>query len=481
MELEPSQVLINRYRVIRLLGQGGMGAVYYSHDPILNRYVAIKQLQPDPITGELAADQVRKQFLREAQSLAALHHPNLPRVTDYFIHDDLHYLVMDYIEGQSLLEIVQANQGGLPEDQVMDWADQILGALEYIHQHSLIHRDIKPANIRRTPDGRVFLVDFGLVKPYDPSEPKTMTMFHGVGTLEYSPPEQYDAQAHTDQRSDTYSLGATLYHLLSGQVPASLTRRISDPASLQPVHLANTTVSLEVEQVITRAMELERARRFATATEMRAALRAAQRGLLVVEDGATTRLPLAPASPPPKQRRSRRVLALAAIPAALLLVALAGVATQAGGNGNPVVTPSSTPTATPMVAGAAMPASIDPTLTATPSLTPTEIITTTRGVTSTFPITASPTAQPVVTQATGGSGGSGVSSGGGSTAQPTPKPKTTPPGQVNKPTPNSGGSGGNSGSGGNGGNSGNNGGGNSGGNSGGGNNGGNSGKVPKTK
>ncbi len=477
MELEPNQVLINRYRVIRLLGQGGMGAVYYSHDPILNRYVAIKQLQPDPITGELAADQVRKQFLREAQSLAALHHPNLPRVTDYFIHDDLHYLVMDYIEGQSLLEIVQANQGGLPEDQVLDWADQILGALEYIHQHNLIHRDIKPANIRRTPDGRVFLVDFGLVKPYDASDPKTMTMFHGVGTLEYSPPEQYDAQAHTDQRSDIYSLGATLYHLLSGQLPASLTRRISDPASLQPVHLANTTVSPEVEQVIARAMELERARRFATATEMRAALRAAHRGLLVVEDGATTRLPLAPAPPTTPQRRSRRVLALAAIPAALLLVALAGVATQAGGNGNPVVVPSSTPTATPTVAGAAVPPSIlDSASTVTPSLTPTELITTTGSVTSTRQITASPTAQPTV-QPTGGSGGSGGSSGsggGGSAVQPTPKPKNTPPGQVNNPTPSGSGGGNTGGSGGS------SGGGNSG-SHGGGNGGGNGGKAPKTK
>ena len=438
MELAPGESLINRYRVIRLLGQGGMGAVYYAHDPVLNRYVAIKQLQPDPITGEMAAEQVRKQFLREAQSLAALHHPNLPRVTDYFIQDDLHYLVMDYIEGQSLLEIVQANKSGLPEDQVLDWADQILGALEYIHHNSLIHRDIKPANLRRTPDGRIFLVDFGLVKPYDPGDPKTMTMFHGVGTLEYSPPEQYDAQTHTDQRSDIYSLGATLYHLLSGQVPASLTRRISDPASLQPAHATNTSVSPEVERVIMRAMELERSKRFVNATEMRAALRAA-RGYVIPEDGATTKLPAAPIALP--ERRSRRVLAWAAVPAALILLALAGVATQAGLNGG---TPTPTPTLTPTGTNTDEPTPT-PTLTLTPTPTSTEAITATVTLTSTLRRTVFPTVTPAVSPQSG-TGSGGTSGGSGSTTVSAPKGPTTAPGQIKQATQTSGGGGSSGGS-----------------------------------
>ena len=126
---------------------------------------------------------------------------------------------MDDIEGQTLQEIVQANRGGLDEAQVLDWADQLLSALEYIHGHHLIHRDIKPSNIRRTSDGRIFLVDFGLGKPYDPNNPRTITMMHGLGTPEYSPPEQYDPQSHTDERSDLYALGATLYHLLTGEAP----------------------------------------------------------------------------------------------------------------------------------------------------------------------------------------------------------------------------------------------------------------------
>ena len=132
---------------------------------------------------------------------------------------------MDYIEGQSLLDMLVTNKQGFPEDLVLEWADQLLSALEYIHANNVIHRDIKPANIRRTTDGRIFLVDFGLVKPYNLNDPRTMTMFHGIGTPEYAPPEQYDPGVHTDQRSDIYALGATLYHLLTGQAPISVTRR----------------------------------------------------------------------------------------------------------------------------------------------------------------------------------------------------------------------------------------------------------------
>ena len=233
MQLSTGQSLNNRYQIIRLLGTGGMGSVYYAHDPVLDRYVAIKQFMPIPGNAERMTQQMQKQFLREAQTLAALHHPNLPRVTDYFIDGDLHYLVMDYIEGQSLLDLLIANKSGFAEDLVLEWADQLLSALEYIHARNVIHRDIKPANIRRTTDGRIFLVDFGLAKPYSLNNPRTLTMFHGIGTPEYAPPEQYDPESHTDQRSDIYALGATLYHLLSGQAPVSATRRTADPESFR--------------------------------------------------------------------------------------------------------------------------------------------------------------------------------------------------------------------------------------------------------
>lgn len=304
MVLSPEQLLNNRYRVIRHLGTGGMGAVYFAHDPVLNRRVAIKQLQADPITGQLTFERIQAQFQREAQILAGLHHPNLPRVTDYFATDNLHYLVMDYIEGQTLQDLLLANPNGLPEDQVLDLADQLLSALEYIHAHHLIHRDIKPANIRRMSEGRIFLVDFGLAKPHDPNNPHTTAMIHGLGTPEYAPPEQYDPAAHTDERSDIYSLGATLYHLLTGQAPATVTRRTSDPEAFRLPRAANAHISPEVERVILRAMELERAKRFTSATDLRAALQLA-RQIGPAEVSGTLTLPPTPSAALVKPRRAK--------------------------------------------------------------------------------------------------------------------------------------------------------------------------------
>jgi eukaryotic-like serine/threonine-protein kinase len=330
MELSTGQTLNNRYQVIRLLGTGGMGAVYYARDPVLNRHVAIKQLQADPITGELVAERYQAQFQREAQIMASLHHPNLPRVTDYFTEGNLHYLVMDYIEGQTLQELVQANPNGLEEAQVLDLADQLLSALEYIHAHHLIHRDIKPANIRRTPDGRIFLVDFGLAKPYDPNNPHTTAMIHGLGTPEYSPPEQYDPASHTDERSDIYSLGATLYHLLTGQAPVSVTRRTSDPEAFHAPRAANARISPGVESVIMRAMEMERARRFASANDMRAALQMARQAVPseLIE---TVVLPPTPRTPLAAPRRSwlGRLTAIGIIVAALAIAVIVFLAAQA--------------------------------------------------------------------------------------------------------------------------------------------------------
>ena len=342
MELSTGQTLNSRYRVIRLLGTGGMGAVYFARDPVLDRNVAIKQLQAEPITGQLLAEQVRAQFQREAQILASLHHPNLPRVTDYFTEGELHYLVMDYIEGQTLDEIVRASSGGLDETQVLDWADQLLSALEYIHGHHLIHRDLKPSNIRRTPDGRIFLVDFGLVKPYDPNNPRTITMMHGLGTPEYSPPEQYDPKSHTDERSDLYALGATLYHLLTGQAPASVTRRTSEPESFHAPRATNARISPEVERVILRAMEMERARRFASASDMHAALRIARQAHPTEPSAGTMTLPLIPNAPqaqPHQPARRKRFI----VGGAILVAIMAAVAVAAVLNNRatlPVVTPA---------------------------------------------------------------------------------------------------------------------------------------------
>ncbi|MGC9083686.1 MAG: serine/threonine-protein kinase, partial [Anaerolineae bacterium] len=161
--LTPGTIRHNRYRIARLLGKGGMGAVYRAWDLRLNVPVAIKEMVPQPGIDPHTLTQLRQQFYQEAQVLARLHHPNLVRVTDYFEESGNAYLVMDFVEGESLADLIAA-RGPLPEAQVLEWARQLLDALAYCHSQGVLHRDIKPQNVIIRPDGRAVLVDFGLVK-----------------------------------------------------------------------------------------------------------------------------------------------------------------------------------------------------------------------------------------------------------------------------------------------------------------------------
>jgi serine/threonine protein kinase len=160
MALSSGQLLQGNYRIVRLLDQGGMGAVYLAeHTRLQGRRLAIKENILDPSVDQAMRDQLRDQFYTEAKILAALDHPNLPKVSDYFIEDGVEYLVMDYVEGENLSDLLdrQVQQGKpLPEAQVLDWAEQLLSALAYMHcrhPHPVIHRDIKPANLILTPEG----------------------------------------------------------------------------------------------------------------------------------------------------------------------------------------------------------------------------------------------------------------------------------------------------------------------------------------
>ncbi len=267
--LAANTVLQGRYRVLHVLGCGGMGAVYLTEDTHLGRKkVAIKENFD-------TSSAAQTQFQREALILANLDHPNLPKVTDHFIEPSgRQYLVMSWVDGQSLLEILEG-VGGQPlaTRDVLAWAEQLLDALTHCHNRGVIHRDIKPQNIILTPDDKVVLVDFGLVKLYDPSNPRTTDGMSGLGTPEYAPPEQYGAgTGHTDARSDLYSLGATLYHLLTAQPPPMAGQRMADPKVLRPARDINSNLSLHVEKAILKAMELSKGDRFQSAAEMRQAL-----------------------------------------------------------------------------------------------------------------------------------------------------------------------------------------------------------------
>jgi serine/threonine protein kinase len=273
MTLEKGQLLQNRYRVESMLGQGGMGAVYKAWDARLNVPLALKEMVPQPGLDRATLNQMRQQFQQEAQILARLSHPYLVRVTDFFEESGNAYLVMDFVEGESLAEHIERS-GALPEAQVLEWSYQLLDALDYCHSQGIIHRDIKPQNVIIRSNGRAVLVDFGLVKMWDPKDPRTRTAMRGMGTPEYAPPEQYDIQSgHTDPRSDIYGLGATIYHALTGYAPPTATMRIADPGLFQPPRSLSPHLSSTTESAVLRATELAVSNRFASAQEMAAALR----------------------------------------------------------------------------------------------------------------------------------------------------------------------------------------------------------------
>jgi serine/threonine-protein kinase len=249
-----------------------MGAVYRAWDMRLSVPVALKEMTPQPGLNAQTVGQLREQFQQEAKVLAGLHHPHLVRVTDFFEEAGNAYLVMDFVEGESLADRI-AQRGPLPEAEVLIWAKQLLSALTYCHDRGIIHRDIKPQNVVIRSDGQAVLVDFGLVKLWDPNDPRTKTVMRGAGTPEYAPPEQYEADTkHTDPRSDIYSIGATLYHAMAGQAPLTATLRMASPERFVQVRNLNPGVSQATEQAVNRALELNQSKRWQSAEEMVTAL-----------------------------------------------------------------------------------------------------------------------------------------------------------------------------------------------------------------
>ncbi len=255
MPLSSGEVIHDRYRIVKLLGQGGFGAVYRAWDLNLQRPCAIKENLEVGIES-------KEQFEREARMLSNLSHPNLPRVTDYFtIQNQGQYLVMDFVEGEDLQTKMDHAGGPLPEEQVLPWIGQISAALEYLHNQTppIIHRDIKPMNIIIRPDGQAFIVDFGIAKLFDPAQMTTIGA--RAVTPGYSPIEQY-GHGKTDARSDIYALGATLYTMLTGMVPVESVQR--NETSLPSPRALNAAISPPTERTILRAMELSPAARYST-------------------------------------------------------------------------------------------------------------------------------------------------------------------------------------------------------------------------
>jgi serine/threonine protein kinase len=264
MSLGQGNLLNNRYRIVEILGRGGMGAVYRAVDESLGVDVAVKE-------NLFTTDDYARQFRMEAVIMAGMRHPNLPRVTDHFVLEEQgQYLVMDYIEGDDLRQRIE-KQGTLNESEAIRIGAAVCDALTYLHTRKppILHRDIKLGNVKLTPDDNVVLVDFGLAKMAWEHE-ETMTGARAM-TPGYSPPEQYGS-ARTDSRSDIYSLGATLYAAITGVVPEDSLMRAVDGVVLTPLQKHKPSISARLTGVIEKAMEPVPSNRYQNAEEFKSAL-----------------------------------------------------------------------------------------------------------------------------------------------------------------------------------------------------------------
>ncbi|HAX70515.1 MAG TPA: serine/threonine-protein kinase [Anaerolineales bacterium] len=266
-QLQPGVTLVNRYNIQDVIGVGGMGSVYRARDmhfPNVVKLVAVKEMinmAPDPLVRQT----IVQNFEREANLLATLNHPSIPRIYDYFSHDDRSYLVLEYVHGKDLESVINDTNGFLPEDQVVSWAIQLCDVLAYLHSHKpdpIVFRDMKPSNVMINHNGDVVLVDFGIAKTFQVGQKGTM-----IGTEGYSPPEQYRGEA--TQLADVYALGATLHHTITRRDP-----RLEPPFSFaeRPIRRINTNVSVEFEAVVNTALQYNPGERFPNADAMKDAL-----------------------------------------------------------------------------------------------------------------------------------------------------------------------------------------------------------------
>jgi serine/threonine protein kinase len=269
--LQINSILQNRYKITGVLGMGGMGSVYLARDlrfPNVVRNVAVKEMinvQADPVARETAL----RNFGRESDVLAALTHPAIPKIYDYFASKDRAYLVMEYVDGKDLETYLNQMTEFIPSDMVRKWAIELCDVLNYLHTHQpdpIIFRDVKPSNIMIDKQGRVHLIDFGIARPFQNVPGQKVTM---IGTEGYSPPEQYKGDA--TPQSDIFAVGATLHHLLTRRDP-----RIELPFSFaeRPIRLINPKVSPEFEAIIVMALNYDLPLRFKTIGDMKTALEA---------------------------------------------------------------------------------------------------------------------------------------------------------------------------------------------------------------
>ena len=259
--------LAYRYLIQEIVGVGGMGAVYRARDlhfPKMVKLVAVKEMV-NQARDPLVRKTIVQNFEREANVLATLNHPAIPRIFDYFTQNDRSYLVMEFVKGKNLEQYVNEYEGFLPEETVVRWAIELCDVLNYMHNHepdAIIFRDMKPSNVMLNQHEHIVLVDFGIARPFQTGQRGTQ-----VGTEGYSPPEQYRGDA--TPLADVYALGATLHHLLTKRDP-----RLEAPFSFaeRPVRKINPNVSPEIETIVNTALNYSPEDRFKDTAVMKDAI-----------------------------------------------------------------------------------------------------------------------------------------------------------------------------------------------------------------
>lgn len=239
---EIGTVIEGKYEILREIGKGGMSVVYLAMDTHLNKQWAVKEIRK---RGSGKNDEiVVNSLLAEANLMKRLDHPALPRIVDIIDNGVTIFVVMDYIEGESLDKILK-EYGPQPEEKVIVWAKQLCDALSYLHSQKppIIYRDMKPANVMLKPEGTIKIIDFGIAREYKEQKMADTTV---LGTKGYAPPEQYSGQ--TDARSDIYALGMTLHHLLTGIDPRS-------GEAYAPVRMWNPQLSEGIELIIDKCVQ----------------------------------------------------------------------------------------------------------------------------------------------------------------------------------------------------------------------------------
>ena len=267
VQLSSGTILANRYLIQDVIGVGGMGSVYRARDmhfPNVMKLVAVKEMI-NQATDPQVRQTIIHNFEREADILVTLNHHAIPKIYDYFSHDNRSYLVEDYIQGKDLESMISDTRSFIGPDQVLGWAIELCDVLNYLHSHKpepIIFRDMKPSNVMINTYNHVVLIDFGIAKVFNTGQKGTM-----IGTEGYSPPEQYRGEA--TPLADIYALGATLHHVLTRKDP-----RLEPPFTFheRPIHKYNEAVSPELEAIISTCLQYEPQDRYQTTEIVKEAL-----------------------------------------------------------------------------------------------------------------------------------------------------------------------------------------------------------------